>query len=226
MNVNILIPRPGVARGLVLWAGLLLAPAALAQDAPGAEAGTAPARTLDAIDVGTSEGGAVRITMTLSQTAPDPVVFSVDKPARLSLDLADTKLAVTERFKRVSVGRVRSVAAAEGAGRTRIVVEMSELAPYTVRADGNQVVLEVQGGSVGATTTSSGGGPVGVSSRVLSVDFRRGEKGEGRVTVRLADPRTIVDVREEGNRVLAQFRNTDVDLELQKRLECSISRRR
>ncbi|MGH8441399.1 MAG: type IV pilus secretin PilQ [Nevskiaceae bacterium] len=219
MNLNILIPRPGIARGLVLWAALLLAPAALAQDAPGAEAGTAPTRTLDAIDVGTSEGGAVRITMTLSQTAPDPVVFSVDKPARLSLDLADTKLAVTERFKRVSAGRVRSVAAAEGAGRTRIVVEMSELAPYTVRADGNQVVLEVQGGSAGVTTTSSGGGPAGVSSRLLSVDFRRGEKGEGRVIVRLADPRTIVDVREEGNRVLAQFRNTDVDLELQKRLD-------
>src|SRR5262245_58050485 len=219
MKPNTLIPRPGVVRSLALLAGLLLAPGALAQDAPGTEGAAAPARTLDAIDVGSSESGAVRITMTLSQAAPEPVVFSVDKPARLSLDLADTKLALTERFKRVSSGRVRSVAAAEGAGRTRIVVEMSELAPYTVKADGNKVVLEVQGGTAGVTTTSSGGGPVGVSSRLLSVDFRRGEKGEGRVIVKLADPRTIVDVREEGNRVLAQFRNTDVDMELQKRLD-------
>jgi len=213
MNLNVVFARPGFHRGLVLWIGLLLAPGALAQDA------AAPSRSLDALDVATTEGGSVRITLTLSGPAPEPVVFSVDKPARVSLDLADTRLAVPERFKRVNSGKVRSVAAAEASGRSRIVVEMSELAPYTVRAEGNQVFLDVQGGSTGVTTTSAGGGPVGVASRILSVDFRRGEKGEGRVIVKLADPRTVVDVREEGTRVLAQFRNTDVDLELQKRLD-------
>ena len=214
MNLNVVSARPACYRGLALWIGLLLAPVALAQDA----APTA-SRTLDGLDVATTEGGAVRITMTLSAPAPEPVVFSVDKPARVSLDLADTRLAVPERYKRVGTGRVRSVAAAEASGRTRIVVELSELAPYTVRAEGNQVILDVQGGTTGTTTTSGGAGPVGAASRILAIDFRRGEKGEGRVIVRLADPRTIVDVREEGNRVQAQFRNTDVDLELQKRLD-------
>jgi type IV pilus assembly protein PilQ len=216
MNLDIAYARP-LLRGLALSVGLALAPAALAQDTPAEPAEAA--RTLNALDVSSTEGGAVRITMTLSSAAPEPVVFSVDKPARVSLDLADTKLAVPERFKRVGAGRVRSVAVAEASGRTRVVVEMSELAPYTVRAEGNQVVLELQGGSTGVTTTSSGGGPVGAASKILSIDFRRGEKGEGRVIVKLADPRTIVDVREEGNRVQAQFRNTDVDFELQKRLD-------
>lgn len=219
MNLNNVLARHGLARATALWVALLLAPGALAQEAPAETAPGTSARTLDGLEVGTTEGGAVRITMTLSQPAPEPVVFSVDKPARVSLDLADTKLAVPERFKRVNAGRVRSVAAAEASGRTRIVIEMSELAPYTVRTEGTQVILEIQGGTTGATTTSGGAGPAGVASRVLSVDFRRGEKGEGRVIVKLADPRTIVDVREEGNRVLAQFRNTDIDLELQKRLD-------
>jgi type IV pilus assembly protein PilQ len=221
MNLNVASARPGRYRGLALWIGLALAPVLPAQEAaPEAAAEPAAAsRTLDALDVSSTEGGAVRITLTLSSPAPEPVVFSVDKPARVSLDLADTKLAVPERYKRVGAGRVRSVAAAEASGRTRIVVELSELAPYTVRADGNQVILDVQGGTTGVTTTSGGAGPVGAASRILSIDFRRGEKGEGRVIVRLADPRTIVDVREEGNRVQAQFRNTDVDLALQKRLD-------
>jgi type IV pilus assembly protein PilQ len=221
MNLNVASARPASLRGLALSIGLMLAPAAPAQDAaPEAAAEPAPAsRTLTGLDVASTEGGAVRITLTLSAPAPEPVVFSVDKPARVSVDLADTKLAVPERYKRVGAGRVRSVAAAEASGRTRIVVELSELAPYSVRADGNQVVLDVQGGTTGVTTTSGGAGPVGAASRILSLDFRRGEKGEGRVIVRLADPRTIVDVREEGNRVQAQFRNTDVDLELQKRLD-------
>ena len=215
MNLNLSSARS--FRGLALWMGLLLSPCALAQDAaPAPEAG---ARTLTGLDVSTSENGAVRITMTLSAPAPEPVVFSVDKPARVSLDLADTKLALTERFKRIGSGRVRSVAAAEASGRTRIVVELSELAPYTVRTEGNSVLLEVQGGTSGVTTTTGGAAPVSVASKIMSVDFRRGEKGEGRVIVKLADPRTIVDVREEGNRVQAQFRNTEVDLELQKRLD-------
>jgi len=219
MKLNLVLARHGLARVTALWVALLLAPGALAQEAPAEAASGASGRTLDSLDVGTTEGGAVRITMTMSQPAPEPVVFSVDKPARVSLDLADTKLAVPERFKRVGTGRVRSVAAAEASGRTRIVVEMSELSPYTVNTSGNQVILEIKGGMSGSTTTASGSGPASVSSRVLSVDFRRGEKGEGRVIVKLADPRTVVDVREEGNRVLAQFRNTDIELELQKRLD-------
>ncbi len=219
MNLNSISARPARYRGLALCIGLLLAPAAPAQDAAQEAAPAAAARSLDALDVSTTEGGAVRITMTLSGPAPEPVVFSVDKPARVSLDLADTRLTVPERYKRVGSGRVRSVAAAEASGRTRIVVELSELAPYTVRAEGNQVILDIQGGTAGVTTTAGGAGPAGAASRILSIDFRRGEKGEGRVIVRLADPRTIVDVREEGNRVQAQFRNTDVDLELQKRLD-------
>ena len=216
MNLNIASVRP-LVRGLALSVGLALAPAAFAQDAPAEPAGAA--RTLNALDVSSTEGGAVRITLTLSAPAPEPSVFSVDKPARVSLDLADTKLAVPERFKRVSAGRVRSVAVAEAAGRARIVVEMSELAPYTVRTEGNQVFVDVQGGTTGVTTTTGGGGPVGATGSIVSIDFRRGEKGEGRVIVKLADPRTIVDVREEGNRVQAQFRNTDVAMELQKRLD-------
>jgi type IV pilus assembly protein PilQ len=222
MNLNVASARPASLHGLALSIGLMLAPVALAQDAApeaAADPAVAASRTLTALDVTSTEGGAVRITLTLSSPAPEPVVFSVDKPARVSLDLAETKLAVPERYKRVGAGRVRSVAAAEASGRTRIVVELTELAPYTVRADGNQVVLDVQGGTTGVTTTSGGAGPVGAASKILSLDFRRGEKGEGRVIVRLADPRTIVDVREEGNRVQAQFRNTDVDLELQKRLD-------
>jgi type IV pilus assembly protein PilQ len=220
MNLNVSSRRRAASRSLALWIGLLLAPFAPAQEtAPAPAESAAAARTLDGLDVGTSENGSVRITMTLSAPAPEPVIFSVDKPARISLDLADTKLAVPERFKRVGAGKVRSVAAAEASGRTRIVVELSELAPYTVKTDGNKVYLDVQGGSRGVTTTSAGGGPAGVAGKILSVDFRRGEKGEGRVIVKLADPRTIVDVREEGPRVLAQFRNTDIDAELQKRLD-------
>src|SRR5690242_17159654 len=125
MNLN----RSPVLRSLLLGLGLLASPLAPAQDA-------APTRTLDAVDVAALDGERVRITLTLSSEAPEPVVFSVDKPARLSLDLADTKLGVTERFRRIGNGKARSVAVAEAQGRTRVVVELSEPVPYAVRTEG------------------------------------------------------------------------------------------
>jgi type IV pilus assembly protein PilQ len=210
-------PGPsGVLRGLALVAGLLLAPLVPAQQA--AEGEAAP-RTLQALDVAPLDGERIRITLTLSDAAPEPVIFTVDKPARLSLDLADTKLALPERFRRIGTGKARSVAAAEAQGRTRVVIELSELVPYNVRTDGNKVLIDIQGSNVSASSGPIVGGPASVSSRIQSIDFRRGEKGEGRVVVKLGDPRTLVDVREEGNRVLAQFRNVDVPPELQKRLD-------
>ena len=109
MNLNVASVRPASLRGLALSIGLMLAPAALAQDAaPEATPAAGASRTLTGLDVASTDGGAVRITMTLSAPAPEPVVFSVDKPARVSLDLADTKLSVPERYKRVGAGRVHT----------------------------------------------------------------------------------------------------------------------
>jgi type IV pilus assembly protein PilQ len=209
MNRNILPARRGAFRGLALGLGLALASLAVAQEAT---------RSLDSLDVAALDGERVRITLTLSEAAPEPVIFAVDKPARISLDLANTRLNLAERFRRIGTGKARSVAAAEAQGRTRVVIELAELVPYDVRTEGNRVVVEVQG-TVAALAPANGAGPATISSRLRSIDFRRGEKGEGRVIIGLGDPRTLVDVRDEGTRVLAQFRNTDVDPEMLKRLD-------
>lgn len=212
MNRKRFSTGPALCRALALWTGLLLAPLASAQEAP--------ARTLEALDVVALDGERVRITLTLSETAPEPVIFTVDKPARLSLDLPATRLGLTDRYRRIGTGKARSVAVAEAQGRTRVVIELAEQVPYNVRTEGNKVLLDLQG-SVAASGAAPVGttGAAGVVGQILAVDFRRGEKGEGRIIVKLDDPRTVVDVREQGNRVLAQFRNTDVPAELMKRLD-------
>jgi type IV pilus assembly protein PilQ len=54
---------------------------------------------------------------------------------------------------------------------------------------------------------------------VQGVDFRRGEKGEGRIIVQLSDPNTVADVRSEGGKVVARFRNARLAADLSKRLD-------
>src|SRR5581483_2189238 len=108
-----------------------------------APARAAAERSVQAIDFTAREGDAVVVTLTLSAPVPEPKVFTLDKPARLSLDLPNTSLAVTDRLKRVNIGKVRSVAVAEAEGRSRVVVFLSEPVAHQVRVVGNKLILEL-----------------------------------------------------------------------------------
>ena len=100
-------------------------------------------RALQSIDAVGLEGDRMLLTLTLSEPAPEPVVFTVDQPPRLSMDLPDTRLAVAERYKRLNIGATRAVAAAETEGRTRLVLELSQATTHSVRIDGNRIFLTV-----------------------------------------------------------------------------------
>ncbi|THD01314.1 pilus assembly protein PilQ [Panacagrimonas perspica] len=197
--------------GLAALVGFsLIAPAAYAQSG----------RALQSIDAVALDGERLLLTLTLSGPAPEPVVFTVESPARLSMDLPDTRLAVAERYKKLNIGAAKAVAAAEADGRTRLVLELSQLTTHAVRIDGNRVFLTLDG--------PAGSGPAYVPPTaavqqtrpgITAVDFRRGDKGEGRVVVTLSDPATAVDVVEEGGKIVAKFKNAAVPDALVRRLD-------
>ena len=78
---------------------------------------------LEAIDVQTS-GQQVQLKLRLSGPAPEPLPFTIDKPARIAFDLPNTTLALTSRRIDVRSGGVDTVLAAEANGRTRLVVNV------------------------------------------------------------------------------------------------------
>lgn len=209
--------RPSMAGLLLLLAALLLAPLARADE-----------RSLQSLDFVSLDSNRLLLTLSLSGPAPDPTVFTIEKPARLSLDLADTRLALAERYRKINVGKARAVAAAEAKGRTRVVVELVETVPYNVRVDGSKIFVELVTGNAElptrAVTADAGGAatasaPAKIAATVKGVDFRRGEKGEGRILVSLSDPQTAVDVKEESGKVVARFKNAQVADKLLRRLD-------
>jgi type IV pilus assembly protein PilQ len=54
---------------------------------------------------------------------------------------------------------------------------------------------------------------------VSSVDFRRGERGEGRVVVGLSSPDIQVNTRPQGGRVVVEFSGVSLPAELSRRLD-------
>jgi type IV pilus assembly protein PilQ len=169
---------------------------------------------LESIDVQTLPGQQVQLKLHLNGPAPEPLPFTIDKPARIAFDLLNTTLDLQSRRIDVRSGGVDTVLAAEANGRTRLVVNVDNLMPYTTKVDGNDIIvtLGTQPGDVATKTpiarASSGpAAPAGERS-IRTIDFRRGADGTGRVIVQLSDPRTPVNVRQEGNQIVVDFANT------------------
>jgi len=179
---------------------------------------------LESVDVQTS-GQQVLLKLHLSGPAPEPLPFTIDKPARIAFDLPNTTLALTTRRFDVRSGGVDTVLAAEANGRTRLVVNVDSLMPYTTKVDGNNITVTLgnQPGAAAAQTAQaragSGQGASAVERTIRTIDFRRGADGTGRVIVQLTDPRTPVNVRQEGNQIVVDFAGTLMPKNLMRRYD-------
>src|SRR6201994_2091224 len=169
---------------------------------------------LTSIDVQTLSGSQVQLKLHMDGAAPEPLPFTIDKPARIAFDLPNTTLALAQRRIDVRSGGVDTVLAAEANGRTRLVVNVDSLLPYTTKVDGNDILVTLgqqPGADVAkAAVAHASSGPAAASSEraIKTLDFRRGSDGTGRVIVQLSDPRTPVNVRQEGNQIVVDFAGT------------------
>ncbi|MEP6885129.1 MAG: type IV pilus secretin PilQ [Gammaproteobacteria bacterium] len=180
---------------------------------------------LESIDVQTS-GQQVQLKLHMNGPAPEPLPFTIDKPARIAFDLPNTILAVASRRIDVRSGGVDTVLVAEANGRTRLVVNVDNLMPYTTKVDGNNIIVtlgsqpgEAAKQAVARAGSGAGAGAADTERAIKTIDFRRGADGTGRVIVQLTDPRTPVNVRQEGNQVVVDFAGTLMPKNLMRRYD-------
>ena len=203
-------------------------------------AGTAHAQgdgalRLEAIDVQPLPGQQVELKLKLSGTAPQPMSFTIENPARISLDLPNTTLGLQNRRQEANIGPLTSILTAEANGRTRVVLNLNQMVPYDTRVEGDSVYVRIgqQPGAAAAPafaaqqapSTRGGGAPAPAANAastdraIRNIDFRRGANGAGQIVVDLSDPRTTVDVRQEGGRIVVDFQNTSLPQDLMRRLD-------
>jgi type IV pilus assembly protein PilQ len=180
---------------------------------------------LTSVDVQTLSGQQVQLKLHMSGPAPEPLPFTIDKPARIAFDLPNTTLALASRRFDVRSGGVDTVLAAEANGRARLVVNVDNLMPYTTKVDGNDIIVTLgqqPGADVGkpaaARAAASASNTAGERA-IRTIDFRRGSDGTGRVIVQLTDPRTPVNVRQEGQQIVVDFAGTAMPKNLMRRYD-------
>ncbi len=194
----------------------------------GSTASAQEGNRLQDIQVQSLPGQRVELKLIMSETAPEPLAFTIENPARIALDLPNTTLGLTARRRDVNLGPLDTVLTAEANGRTRVVLNLGSMVEYSTARSGNTVTVILGGGdgySAGTTqftsaATSQDRSYAAPGNRsISSVDFRRTRDGGGRVVVNLTDPSTPVDIRQEGGRVVAVFKDTNLPAELMRRLD-------
>ena len=101
---------------------------------------------LQDIQVQSLPGQRVELKLIMSGTAPEPLAFTIDDPARIALDLPDTTLGLTSRRRDVNLGPLDTVLTAEANGRTRVVLNLDAMVAYETRASGNTVIITLGDG--------------------------------------------------------------------------------
>src|SRR5580698_2425677 len=203
--------------------GMLAGAPALAADQP----------ALQAIDVQPLAGQQLQLTMRLSAPAPQPLSFTIDNPARISLDLPNTTLALPSRRIDVHASGLDTILAAETKDRTRLVLNLDKLVPYDTRVDGNNIVVLLGAtGAAGsaaapvvASTPNSSNAVTGSSGpgvrELRAIDFRRSADGAGRVVVKLSDPHTHINLHQVGNQIVVDFGDAGVPANLVRRYDAT-----
>jgi type IV pilus assembly protein PilQ len=168
-------------------------------------------------------GNKIELTLVMSGPAAEPLAFTIDDPARIALDLADTTLGLDSRRTDIGMGVLDTVLTAEASGRTRVVLNLDDLVGYTTRVAGSSIIVTLdspEAGTTGSVTQFAAAAAAPPGARAIeNIDFRRGDSGSGRVIITLSDPSIPVDVRQEGGKVIVNFDNTDLPAELLKRFD-------
>ena len=182
------------------------------------------ANELNNITYSTLPGDKIQIRLSMTGQATEPASFTIDDPARIAFDFPGTTVNLPAKKTPIGVGVARSITAVEAGNRTRVVVNLSRLVGYNTAVEGNNVIITLNDNSFSSFVGQESGGmqlasQTGGANNILNVDFRRGEKGEGRVIVTLADPNTTVDMKKHGKEVQVTFKNSKLSEDLERRMD-------
>ncbi|KEX93031.1 fimbrial protein, partial [Pseudomonas putida] len=186
------------------------------------------AANLKALDVAALPGDRVELKLVFDQPPPTPRGYTTDSPARIALDLPGVVSQLASKTRDLGSGNARSATVVEAKDRARLIINLTQLSPYDMRVEGNNLFVVVgQGGKSRAPRAAAAAVPVPVPARAVAptgkairaVDFQRGTEGEGNVVIDLSDPSIAPDIQEREGKIVLGFNKTRLPEPLRVRLD-------
>ncbi len=196
------------------------------------------AANLKTLDVAALPGDRIELKLSFDAPVPAPRGYTTEQPARIALDLPGVTSQLATKSRDLGAGNARSVVVGQAQDRTRVIINLTTLSPYSSRVDGNNLFVVIGQGAAAAQasqpTTAKGAARVAVppptpaSARpyvpagvraIRNVDFQRGELGEGNVVIDLSNASIAADIQEQGGKIRVDFAKTQLPDPLRVRLD-------
>lgn len=153
--------------------------------------------------------------------ASTPSHFSTTNPARIAIDIPAADNATETSNQPINLHTLRSYAVAQSAERSRIVFMLGQARPYTLSTEGNVLLLRIEGRPSSAALPSAIPPQAQDLPMLKNIDFRRGSQGEGRIIVDLPGASTMLNIRQQGQQLIAEMSNTGLPESLRRKLDVS-----
>ena len=190
------------------------------------------AANLKALDVAALPGDRVELKLSFDGAPPAPHGYTTEQPARIALDLPGVVNQLASKTRDLGGGNARSATVVEAKDRTRLIINLTQLTPYTARVEGNTLFVVVGRGASNAASAPAAKPPrvatatpapaktyAPVSKAIRGVDFQRGTQGEGNVVIDLSDPSIAPDIQERDGKIVLNFARTQLPEPLRVRLD-------
>ncbi len=175
---------------------------------------------LQKVDVTTLPGDELQLLLSFDGTPPQAEGYAIDQPARISLDLPGVRSALASKYVSLGTGNAQSMSVLDTPARTRLIIKMATMTGYSERVQGHQMIVRV-GRAEATSPRSLAATPVagGRAHSVEDVTFHRGDDGAGLLKLTLSDANAMVDVKQEGNRIVARLPGTSLPGKFHHRLD-------
>lgn len=132
----------------------------------------AQSAALTKLDISALSAGRTQLEMTFDGPAPEPVGYSVERPARIALDFPGTENRLQQKRFHIGSGNLRNAVVVSTADRTRLVLSMATLMPYSTTVSGRRVRVVVGPGvQQSSADVSKPGVDGGVDSFAAKVSY-------------------------------------------------------
>ncbi|MBV1883969.1 MAG: type IV pilus secretin PilQ [Pseudomonadales bacterium] len=200
----------------------------------GHQVAVADVAALKNLEFASLPGDQIELRLQFDSIPPNPKGYTIEKPARIALDLSGVESQLQSKYHNLGVGNARSLTVMGAKDRTRLIINLTELVPYSTVVVGHELIVTVgqdaqekllaRDHAKGTASSTFKGenstqGVATVVSAISEVDFRRGNQGEGQVIVTLTDPTASVDMREESGRIVVEFVGVKLPEQLHRRID-------
>lgn len=173
---------------------------------------------------GVLQGGTEIVRIDMSEPlSVAPTGFAVQSPARIALDFPGVSSKLPRGIIEMNQGNLRSAQVVQGAGRTRVVLNLRQFANYRTALHGKTLLLSLDPiKTVTPAQTKMFAESLSQTTQALrNIDFRRGGDASGRVVIDLPNNQVGIDIRPKGQSLVVDFLKSSLPQALRKTFDVS-----